>query len=63
MADPRHTAPTGREADAMHPATTAARLKHQLPKGHLRAPWCRGWPLLYLLDIGREDPVGGNKGA
>lgn len=57
MADPSNSAPTGREADTMHPATAAARFKHQLPKGHLGAPRCRGWPFLHLLDIGREDPV------
>jgi hypothetical protein len=58
MADPSNSAPTGREADPMHPATAAARFKHQLPKGHLGAPRCRGWPFFHLLDIGREDPAG-----
>ena len=57
MADPSNSAPTGREADPMHPATAAARFKHQLPKGHLGAPRCRGWPFFHLLDIGREDPA------
>ena len=64
VADPGHTAAAGREADAVHPAAATAGLEHPLPKRHLGAPRGGCWPLLHLLDVGREDPARrGRKGG
>lgn len=59
MADPGQAAPTGREADPMHPAAraTATKLRHQLTKRHLAAPGRAGWLLIHLFDVGREHSV------
>lgn len=61
VAHPGHAGAAGREADAVHPPAAAARLEHQLPKGHLGAPRRRARPLLHLLDVGGEDPGEGKK--
>lgn len=59
MADPGQPAPTGREADPVHPATsaTATKLRHQLTKRHLAAPGRAGWLLIHLFDVGRKYSV------